>query len=162
MESLIDIFHLDIKLLIAQMINFGLVFAVLFWLVFKPLTKIMGERSAKIEKSLLEAREIAARLEEAKVEQAAIVTQARQEASRIIEAAKQVGEDKKNLLIAQAKQDIGKIITQEKENIRAEKDKTLLEIKSEAADLVMAVCVKILGEKADKIIDQAAVKKLIK
>lgn len=162
MDSLVSVFHLDIKLLIAQMVNFGIVFAVLYWLAFKPLVKIMSERSAKIEKSLVEAQEIAARLEETKAEQAQIIIAARQEAAQIIDSAKNIGEDKKNQLIAQAKQEIGKVITQEKEKIQAEKATTLKEIKAEVADLVIAVCAKILGEKASQTLDQAAVKKMIK
>jgi len=162
MDSLVSVFHLDVKLLIAQIINFAIVFAVIYWLTFKPLTKIMSERSAKIDKSLKQAEEIAARLETAKTEQAQILAEAKKEASLIIESARNLGEDKKNQLITQAKEEIGKIISQEKTKIQDEKAKTLKEIKSEVADLVVAVCTKLLGEKASKDFDKDLVNKLIK
>ena len=162
MDSLVSVFHLDIKLLIAQMVNFAIVFAVLYWFAFKPLIKIMSERSSKIEKSLVEAQEIAVRLDSAKAEQAQILAEAKREAAQIIEAARGLGEDKKNQLIAQAKEEIGKIIVQEKASIQDEKAKTLKELKNEVADLVVAVCAKLLGEKNGKEIDKDLVNKLIK
>ncbi len=162
MDSLVSVFHLDIKLLIAQMVNFAIVFAVLYWFAFKPLIKIMSERSSKIEKSLVEAQEIAVRLDSAKAEQAQILAEAKREAAQIIEAARGLGEDKKNQLIAQAKEEIGKIIVQEKASIQDEKAKTLKELKNEVADLVVAVCTKLLGEKNSKDIDKEMVNKLIK
>ena len=50
MDTIIESFHVDFKLLIAQAINFLIVFLVLYYFVFKPLLKVMKERSEKIEK----------------------------------------------------------------------------------------------------------------
>ena len=162
MESIISVFHLDVKLLIAQMVNFAIVLAVLYWLAFKPLIKVMSERSAKIEHGLKEAEEITARLEGAKAEQAQILAEAKREAAEIIASARNLGEDKKNQLIAQAKEEIGKVITQEKEQLQAEKAKTLQELKAETADLVVAVCTKLLGQQGSKEIDKNLVNKFLK
>lgn len=162
MDSLVEIFHLDIKLLIAQMVNFAIVFAVLYWFAFKPLIKIMGERSTKIETSLKEADEIAVRLEAAKAEQAQILAEAKREAAQIIENSRNLGEEKKSQLIAQAKEEIGKIIVQEKANMQEEKAKTLKEIKAEVAGLVVDLCSKLLGEKGSKEIDKDIISKLVK
>jgi F0F1-type ATP synthase membrane subunit b/b' len=45
MEELITTFHIDWKLMIAQIVNFGLVFALLYWLAAKPLSKLMKDRT---------------------------------------------------------------------------------------------------------------------
>ncbi len=58
MDSLVETFHLDVKLLIAQVINFAIVFLVLYYFALKPLLNVMNDRSAKIEKSLEDAKEI--------------------------------------------------------------------------------------------------------
>ena len=68
MEQIIETFHLDIKLLLAQAINFAIVFAVLYYFVIKPLTKVMAERSRKIEKSLEDAEKVEKRLEQTEEE----------------------------------------------------------------------------------------------
>src|SRR3989344_4480411 len=56
MESIISTFHIDWKIIIAQMVNFAVVFAVLYVYALKPLSKLMKERSEKIEGGLLDAK----------------------------------------------------------------------------------------------------------
>ena len=62
MDSLIQTFHIDAKLLAAQAINFAIVFAVLYFFALKPLVKVMQERTKKIEKSVKDAQEVDKRL----------------------------------------------------------------------------------------------------
>ena len=58
MQELITTFHIDWKLLIAQIVNFGLVLFVLWKFAIKPLSKVMADRSKEIEKSLDDAKQI--------------------------------------------------------------------------------------------------------
>ena len=48
MDSIISTFHIDWKIIIAQAINFGVVFIVLYIFALKPLSKLMNERAEKI------------------------------------------------------------------------------------------------------------------
>ncbi len=57
MESIISTFHIDWKIIVAQAINFAIVFVVLYIFALKPLNKMMKERSEKISKGLLDAKE---------------------------------------------------------------------------------------------------------
>jgi F-type H+-transporting ATPase subunit b len=57
MESIISTFHIDWKIIIAQAINFGVVFVVLYIFALKPLSKLMTERSEKISKGIDDAKE---------------------------------------------------------------------------------------------------------
>ena len=59
MDSIISTFHIDYKLMLAQLVNFGIIVGVLWYFVFKPLAAKMTERTKTIEKSLAEARQIA-------------------------------------------------------------------------------------------------------
>ena len=56
MESIISTFHIDWKIIIAQAINFAVVFAVLYVFALKPLGKLMAERSDKIAKGINDAK----------------------------------------------------------------------------------------------------------
>jgi len=161
MDSLVSIFHLDVKLLIAQAVNFAIVLAVLYWLVFKPLTKVMAERGEKIERGVRQAEAIAQEWEAAKGEQAKILAEARREAAKIIEEARGVAEEKKQKLIDRAKLEIGELINQEKADLQAEKTKTLKEIKAETAALVVSVCAKLLGEAGSQKLDKERIAKLL-
>ena len=58
MEELIQTFHIDWKLLIAQLINFAIVLFVLWKFAIKPLSKTMDKRTNDIEKSIDDAKKI--------------------------------------------------------------------------------------------------------
>jgi len=162
MESLISTFHLDVKLFIAQVINFAIVFSVLYFLAFKPLVKTMTDRTEKIDKSLKDADEIEKRLALTEKERNEIIAAAKKQANLIVEEADKRGEDRRNELILKAKEDIGQIINAEKEKIARDKAETLKDIKKEVADLVVLTVEKLLSEKMTSDKDRELIKKLVK
>ena len=162
MESLISNFHIDIKILIAQLINFAIVFAVLYFFAFKPLVKMMGERSAKIDKSLKDADAIEKRLSLTEKERGEIISAAKKEATAIVAEASRRGEERRQDLIAKAKADIAQVINAEKDKIARDKEESLKEIKQEVADLVVLTVEKLLNEKMTGDKDRELIKKLVK
>jgi len=162
MDSLISTFHLDLKLFIAQVVNFAVVFSILYFFAFKPLLKMMGERTDKIAKSLKDAAEIESRLTLTEKEQAEIILAAKKQANLIIEEANGRGEEKRAELINKAKEDIGQVMNNERAKMERDKAETLKEIKSEVADLVVLTVEKLLSEKMDSAKDQKIIKDLIK
>ncbi|MEI7709671.1 MAG: ATP synthase F0 subunit B [bacterium] len=56
MDSLISTFHIDWKIIIAQAVNFAIVFVVLYIFALKPLVKLMAERAEKIAKGISDAK----------------------------------------------------------------------------------------------------------
>lgn len=162
MDSLIETFHIDWRLLTAQIVNFAIVFAVLYWLVFKPLSRVMAERTAKIEKGLLDAKKAEAELSKTQEEFNKTMAEAKKQANVILEKAAGQAEARKQEMIARAKEEIGWLINQEKQKMQAEKAATLKEIKREAADLVITVTEKVLSEKIDEKKDREMIKRMIK
>lgn len=162
MDSLISAFHIDWKLFIAQLINFAIVFSVLYFFAFKPLVKTMTDRSEKIDKSLKEADEIEKRLALTEREREEIITAAKKQASLIVEEASARGEDRKNELVAKAKEEIGQVINAEKEKLVRDKAETLKEIKNEVAELVVMTVEKLLNEKMTGEKDKELIKKMVK
>ena len=162
MESLIDTFHIDIKLLIAQTINFAIVISVLYFFALKPLIQVMKDRTMKIEKSLEDAKKIEEKLSKTDQEYNKAIGKAKKEANIIMEKANAAAEEKKQDLIKKAKDEIGQIINKEKEQMQIEKARTLKEIKKETADLVVVSLEKILQEKMDNKKDSELIKKIVK
>ena len=162
MESLISTFHVDIKLLLAQIVNFGIVFAVLYFFAFKPIIKMMGERTDKIDKSIKDAKEIEDKLKEADLKQKEIITEAKKQANLVMEEVSARGEAKKAEMVVKAKEEIGQLINTEKAKMTREKAETLKEIKKEVADLVVLTVKKLLEEKMTSDKDRELIKKLVK
>ncbi len=162
MEALISTFHLDAKLLIAQIINFAVVFLILYFFVFRPLFRVMGDRSAKIKQGLSDAEEMAGRLEAAKAEHAKLIRDAKTEAAALLDEANRKADARKDELVAKAKEEIGVLINREKAAMQSEKAETLAAIRSEVADLIRLSWEKILSEKMDKAGDEKIIAKAVK
>ncbi len=162
MDTLIETFHIDIRLLIAQAVNFAIVFAFLYFLILKPLLSTMNERTKKIERSMEEADRIRETMQKTEEESKNIIAAAKREAGVIVEEAARKAEGKKAEMIEKAKEEIGEIINKEKEKIRLEKDKTLKELKKEVAGLAAMAAEKLLGEKVDAKTDWKIIDRLVK
>jgi F-type H+-transporting ATPase subunit b len=162
MESLISTFHVDLKLFIAQLINFAIVFSVLYFFAFKPLVKTMADRSEKIDKSLKNADAIKKRLALTEKEREDIISAAKKQANLIIEEANKRGEEKRGEMIVKAKEEIGQVINTEKEKLIRDKAETLKEIKTEVAELVVMTVEKLLNEKMTGDKDRELIKKMVK
>jgi F-type H+-transporting ATPase subunit b len=160
MESLIETFHIDTKLIIAQMINFAIVFSVLYFFALKPLAKVMQDRTNKIEKGLEDAKKVEAELENAKQGYEQAIADAKKEANELMEKANAAAEAKKKDMVNKAKEEIGQVINQEKAKMQDEKAETLREIREEIAGLVVAAVEKVLEEKLDTKKDHELIKRI--
>lgn len=56
MDSIVSTFHIDWKIIVAQVVNFGAVFVVLYIFALKPLGKLMADRSERIAKGVDDAK----------------------------------------------------------------------------------------------------------
>jgi F-type H+-transporting ATPase subunit b len=160
MDSLIETFHLDIKLLIAQIINFAIVFIILYFFALKPLMRVMQDRTKKIEKSIDDAKKIEEKLTSSEEDYNKKMALAKKEANTIINKAGEQAEAKKKEIIKKAREEVGQIINKEKIEMQAEKARTLKEIKSEVADLVVASVEKVLEKKVDSKEDKKLIEKI--
>ncbi len=161
MDSLIETFHIDWKLLLAQVLNFGIAFLVLYFFALKPLSKTMKERSDKIAKGLKDGQDAQNKLTQIQEDYKAEIVKAKKEAGEIVARAGELAEEQKKQTIDKAKEEIASVVKQEKAKIEAQKNQITKEIKAEVADLVVSSMQKILGEKADIKLDNEILSKMI-
>ena len=160
MDSIISTFHIDWKIIIAQAINFAVVFVVLYIFALKPLSKLMAERSEKISKGLDDAKTNATLLEKAKAEYDGALSKARAEANQILQDTKKETLTKKVLMLEEAKNEVSSIIDNGKKALEAEKIKMVEEAKSEIVALAMKATENLLNQKIDSSFEQKTVKEL--
>ena len=162
MDSLISTFHLDLTLIIAQLINFAVVALVLWFFALKPLVKVMSERTRTIEKSLADAKKIEERLAKTEAEKRQIIDATKKEAANILDETNKKAEVNKKEMVEKAKFEIESLIAKGKQQISSDKEKMLVEVKAELADLVVAATQKVLGEALTKDVDKKVVEEAIK
>lgn len=147
MDSLISTFHIDFKLMLAQLFNFGLVFVCLYFIAAKPLRKLISDRDAEIRKGLDDAKTNRDMLENTAKESEAAMRKARTEANEIFDKAKKEVEKKKTEMIENAKKEVSDMLAQGKKMLDTEREKMIAEAKNEVAGLVISATEKILAEK---------------
>ena len=150
------------KLFVAQLVNFGLILGVLWKFAYKPLLKIMDERSAKIEKGLKDAVDAGKARGLAEEDRANIVAEARKSAKEIMDAAAILAEKERVEATARTKAEVQKVVDQGREQIRSEKDRMMAEAKSEVGMLVAMAAEKVLKGKIDAKTDAGLIADAIK
>lgn len=160
--SVTELFGLNWKLFIAQLVNFGIILFVLWKWVFGPVGKKLQERTDKIEKSLQQAKEIEEKHRAAEQHRIMEIEKARKEAGEIVEKAQKAANQTKEQIMAEAKQASEKLIEQTKQQLADEKNKLLREVREEAANLVVLATEKLLRSKLDPHKDAQIIKESLK
>ncbi len=152
---------IDWRLLIAQLVNFVILFTALTFLLYKPLIAALDKRRAKISESLANAEKIGEELKRANAESERIVAAARAEASRLsAEAAKQA-EANRAAAVEKTRTEISDIIASGKAQLAAERDAMTAEVRRHAAELIAAATEKVINEKMTSAKDKALIEKAI-
>jgi F-type H+-transporting ATPase subunit b len=160
MQSIISTFHIDWKIIIAQAVNFAIVFVVLYIFALKPLSKLMKERSEKIAKGIDDAKTNEKLLEETRAEYESALVKARNEANKIFQDGKKEAEIKKTQMLEDAKKEVALTLENSKKILENEKVKMVEEAKKEIVALAMATTEKLIAEKIDKSFNHKTVEEL--
>lgn len=160
MGELIAKLGLDWRLLLAQVVNFGILVGVLTWAVYKPLLKVMAERRGKIERGLADAAAAQKKLEEFEVWKRDKLVEFQKQADAILVEANRQAEAFKQAAGRQATEQAAKIILQAKATIAAEKEQMLRELHTQLSELVVAAAGKVLtsqltSEQHRRLVDAA-------
>ncbi len=147
MGDLFAAFGIDWKLLIAQGINFLIVFGGLTFFLYKPVLRVLAEREEVIKKGLVDAEEASQARLRIEEEKTSILTSAQKEAGMVVERA--VGEAKQEraeiLKSAQARaEDVLEEAATQGEEL---KRRALAESEKEVVKMAVLATEKLLKEK---------------
>ncbi len=140
---------INLPSLIAQLINFGLLFALLSVLLYRPLLRVLDERRKRIQEGLEASdeakrrlahteQEVARELDKARQEGQTMVVQAQQAAARIQEDARQHARDDSERLLERARSEI-----------QLERDSAIAQLRQEFAGLTIAAAERVIKRSLD-------------
>lgn len=161
-SSIVGMFGLNWKLFLAQLVNFAIVLFVLWKWVWKPVTSNMEARTKKIEDSLLNADQLNKDKREFDAWRDAEMSKARQEATEIINTAKQQAETVKTEVVEQTKAEQQSLIDRAEQELVQQKVKMLQEAQGELAEIVVMASEKLLRSKLDSKADQKLINQALK
>lgn len=150
MEEILHTFGIEWKLLLFQLLNFGLVVLVLYKFLYKPVLAIIAKRQALIEKGVADAKEAEETLALADKNAEALEKAAREEADKTIHNAKKIAEDEAALVLRKEQEQAQKMLREAKAEAERQKEEAIRAAEKEVAKLSILAAEKILREEAAK------------
>ena len=143
--------------LIAQILNFLVLLAILAKFAYKPLLQAMDDRRNRIINDLDSAEQTRLDAEALKEQYAEQLAGARQEATEIVNKANQIAQNLHDELVEQARVEQEALLANAKERIEQEKQQALLDIRSEVIKISTLIAGKIVNQKLNSENDQKLV-----
>ncbi len=159
--ELFDALGLNLKILIAQFVNFAILVFVLYRFGYKPIIEFLDKRKEKVEQGIENAEEAEKRLRKADHDQEKILKDAKKEAQGIILMAEEIAKKSKEEIINKSQEEAQRILSDSQKKIKEEREKIFREIKADVADLVVSASEVMLGEKIDKEKNKQIIEKAI-
>lgn len=135
--------------LIAQIINFLILLAILFKVAYKPLMKALADRQAKITESLETAEQEKASAEELRREYQAQLAAARAQAQEIVDKAVKLAEQTKEEILEEARTENARLLKTAQEEIARERERALSEMRNEVVALSVLAAEKVIARNLD-------------
>ena len=152
---------IDWKLLIAQGVNFAILFFVLKRYAYKPMLDFLASRTERIEQGIKDADSAKEKLVSVVAEEKAILSQARSEAKQMLVEAEQDAKVRAGEREVEAEAKIKQLLADNDKKLVEEREKMLRDVKSEVVDLVTRSVEKVLLEKIDSAKDKELIERIV-
>lgn len=135
---------IEVPLLITQVVNFTIMLLILTKFLYKPILKTLDARKKKIEEGLAFSEK--AKQEEEKLEQKKeeIFAHAREEAKKILEAAKKEGGQLKEELLKEGKEEVQELKIKMEKEIKGREEEIQSKMASHTVEIATEMVKKLL------------------
>ncbi|MFH1662855.1 MAG: F0F1 ATP synthase subunit B [Chloroflexota bacterium] len=157
MEGGLGSLGINVSTLIAQVINFVILFGLLYFVAYKPILRMFDERSKRVKESIDQTEYIKEQAGLAEKETAKRIQQASKEGQKIIQRAEQAGDEARQKAKEEALVEAERLVTRAQAAIQRERDEAVADLRHQFADLTVLAAGKVI----DRTLDKEAHKKLI-
>ncbi|HNS51430.1 MAG TPA: F0F1 ATP synthase subunit B [Anaerolineae bacterium] len=141
---------INLGYLVSQLVNFTLLVVLLYFVAYKPILRMLDERSARIKKGLEDAETAAKRAAEMEQEFERRMGEARKQGQELVAQATQLSERARQEILDKAREEARGLVDKAKEEIDLERDAAIGELRQQVAELSLAISQKVLGESLDE------------
>ncbi len=133
-------------LLVAQLINFGLVVFLLSRLLYRPVLNALQARTQRIQESIENAEQVKQQLARAQQDYEARMAEARQQAAQIVAQAQERAQVQARELVANAQADAERIKAEAHQQAQQEREQLLRGLQGQLANLVTETARNVIGQ----------------
>jgi F-type H+-transporting ATPase subunit b len=141
---------INLSTLIAQVINVAILFGLLYLVAFKPVMRMLDERSRRIKESMEQTEYIKQQAVKAEQETEKRIAEAGKEGQKIMDQAVKTGEEMRQKAQEGARQEAEILIIKARAEIQREHDEAIGELRKEFADLTILAAEKVIDRSLDK------------
>lgn len=152
-----DLLIPDLRELGAAVIAFGIVFFFIWKYAIPAFNEILENRAAAVKAELESAEAAKIEAESLKNDYQAQLAQARDEANRIVEEARQAGESVRAEVVSRGEAESAAIKQRATSDISGERDRMAAALNRDVADLSLEVAEKVIGSNLDRSAQQSLV-----
>jgi F-type H+-transporting ATPase subunit b len=141
---------INLGYLISQIVNFTLLAVLLYFVAYKPILRMLDQRSARIKQGLEDAELASRRAAEMEQEFDQRLAEARKEGQEIIAQATQMSEKARQEILETAREESRAQVEKAKEEISRERELAMSELRKQVADLSLNISEKVIGKSLDQ------------
>lgn len=141
---------INLPSLIAQLVNFGILLAIMYFLVWPRLRETLDERRRRIQEGLEASARAQERAAQAEAEVQAQLEQARREGQNLIAQSQQIATRLQEEARQQAQQEAEALLARARNEIQLERDNAIADLRREFADLTIAAAEKVINQSLDR------------
>ena len=153
---------INVSTLLAQVVNVVILFGLLYLVAYKPIMRMLDERSRKIKESMDNTERIKEQAERAEGEAAKRIEAAAKEGQEAIARAMRTGEDVRQEAQQKAKSEGEALITRARSEIQRERDEAIDQLRGEFADITIEAAGKVIDRTLDKKAHRDIIDKVLK
>jgi F-type H+-transporting ATPase subunit b len=140
------LFQINLFQVLIAATNFVVFLAIIWTFAFKPLTKMLSDRQARIEEGLRDAEQARKDRESAEAERLAALQEARREANEILARSQKVADESRERDLVATREELERIRQRASADIESEKQRAIGELRAEVADLALLAAGRVVGE----------------
>ena len=149
MEGLADL-GINLPTLLAQIVNFVILFGLLYLVAYKPIMRMLDKRSKAVEESMKQTEYIKQQAAQAEEETKRRIEEASKEGQEVIARAVRNGEEVRQQAQQEARKDAESLIGRARTEIQRERDESIDELRKEFAELTILAAEKVIDRSLDK------------
>ena len=148
--------------LITQIVSFLILFGLLWMVLYKPITRMLDQRSAKIKESLETAEKVREEAAKSQVDMQKQIDAARTEGQALIAQAREVADRFRHEELTKARAEIQAARVRAEADIKRERDAAIEELRREFAGMAVSAAEKIVERSLDKNAHKDLIDKVLK
>ena len=147
---------------LAQLCATSILFFLMYKLAWKPVKKILDERSKYEQQKLSEVESLKAETEKLNAEARSTIAEANKSAEAIVRSAREEATSVKNELLEQGRKQTQQMMDNAQRDIELQRSKMLEEVHTQIVDAAISAAEKVLEDKVDSKAEKQSIDSFVK